>query len=105
MRFGKQQGRAFQGLLKTHPELNKLESVVLVKRRDDNREDVFTRSTAIRKTIDGLPGFRFFDFVLHAVPTPLSDLGYWMIAKLREPLFGAWADCRPELEKSPLFVD
>ena len=99
------QGKAFQRVLALHPWLGKVDSVVLVKRRPDGGEPVFVRSTAIRKLIDGLTGFRFFAFVLHVVPKPISDLGYWIFSKLREPLFGKWHNCRPELEKSPLFLD
>jgi predicted DCC family thiol-disulfide oxidoreductase YuxK len=105
IRVGKQQGTTFQRVRERFPKLGKLESVVLVKRRPGYGEEFFTRSTAIRKLIDGLPGFRIFATILHLVPTPLSDLGYWIVAKLREPLFSRWADCRPHLEKSALFVD
>ncbi len=105
MRIAKQQGATFQRVLRAHPPLTEIESVVLVQRRSDGTEEILIRSTAIRRTIDGLPAFRFFSFVLHVVPTPLSDLGYRFIARFREPLFGRWADCRPDLEKNPLFVD
>jgi predicted DCC family thiol-disulfide oxidoreductase YuxK len=105
-RFAKRQGRTFQRVAGIFPEGKKAESVVLVKRRADGREEFFLRSTAIRKLIDGLPGFRLFAFVLHVVPTPISDLGYWIVAKLREPLFGPWADCRPPIEENRgLFLD
>jgi predicted DCC family thiol-disulfide oxidoreductase YuxK len=104
-RFATRQGRTFQRVARLYPEGQKAESVVLVKRRADGREDFFVRSTAIRKLIDGLPGFRFFAFILHVVPTPISDLGYAILAHLREPLFGKWADCRPPIEKSDLFLD
>ncbi len=104
-RVGTLQGEAYKRVLALHPWLTKVDSVVLVRRQADGRELVYIRSTAIRKLIDGLPGFRFFAFVLHVVPTPISDIGYWIFSKLREPLFGRWADCRPELEKRELFVD
>jgi predicted DCC family thiol-disulfide oxidoreductase YuxK len=99
------QGKTFSRVRALHPWLGKLDSVVLVQRLPNGEEPVYVRSTAIRKLIDGLPGFRLFAFVLHLVPTPVSDLGYWIFSKLREPLFGRWHNCRPELEKSPLFID
>jgi predicted DCC family thiol-disulfide oxidoreductase YuxK len=99
------QGTTYQQVLARHPWLAKVDSVVLVTRRADGGEPVFIRSTAIRKLIDGVPGFRIFAFVLHIVPTPISDIGYWIFSKLREPLFGRWADCRPDLRKSELFLD
>jgi predicted DCC family thiol-disulfide oxidoreductase YuxK len=104
-RVGKLQGETYKRVLALHPWLAKVDSVVLVKRAANGQEPVFIRSTAIRKLIDGLPGFRLFAFVLHLVPTPISDIGYWLFSKLREPLFGRWADCRPDLEKRELFVD
>ncbi len=105
-RVGQLQGATYQRVLALHPWLRKIDSVVLVQRRADGREPVFIRSTAIRKLIDGLPGFRFFAWVLHLVPTPVSDIGYWIFSKLRTPLFGKWHDCRPDLEKNKeLFVD
>jgi predicted DCC family thiol-disulfide oxidoreductase YuxK len=75
MRIAQQQGPTFLEVRRAHPRLAEIESVVLVERQSDGTEELFLRSTAIRKTIDGLPGFRFFAFVLHVVPTPLSDLG------------------------------
>ena len=99
------QGKTFQRVRALHPELGKVDSVVLVKRLPNGEEPVFVRSAAIRKLIDGLPGFRLFAFVLHVVPTPISDIGYWIFSKLREPLFGKWHNCRPDLEKNPLFLD
>jgi predicted DCC family thiol-disulfide oxidoreductase YuxK len=99
------QGKTFPRVLALHPWLGKVDSVVLVKRLPNGDEPVFVRSAAIRKLIDGLPGFRFFTFVLNLVPTPISDIGYWIFSKLREPLFGRWHNCRPELEKNPLFLD
>jgi predicted DCC family thiol-disulfide oxidoreductase YuxK len=105
-RIAQRQGRTFQRVGAVFPEGVKAESVVLVKRRPDGHEDFFIRSTAIRKLIDGLPSFRFFALVLHVVPTPLSDLGYIIIAHLRGVLFGRWAGCRPDLmENRELFLD
>jgi predicted DCC family thiol-disulfide oxidoreductase YuxK len=100
IRFAKLQGRTFEQVLEDHPGLEERNTVVLVQRRSETREDIFVRSTAIRKIVTGLPGFRFFSWILHLVPTPISDLGYRLVALLREPLFGLWADCRPDFEKN-----
>ena len=98
IRFSKLQGQAFQRVAAAHPELDKRDTVVLLQRKPDGQEKFYTRSTAIRKTIHGLPAFRFFSFILHIVPTPIADLGYRIVANLREPLFGFWANQRPRLE-------
>jgi predicted DCC family thiol-disulfide oxidoreductase YuxK len=105
IRIATLQGPSYQRVLAAHPELRKIDSAVVLKRVPAGLEDVFIRSSAIRKVVEGLPGFRAFAFVLQVVPTPISDLGYWIFSKLREPLFGRWANCRPDLEKSPLFLD
>ncbi len=106
MRYGAKQGRTFQQLAETHPELANVDSVVLVKRRVDGNEDFLVRSAAIREVIKGLPEFRLFELILRLVPTPLSDLGYRIFSKLRTPLFGKWHHCRVPLEQDhELYVD
>ena len=105
-RFAKNEGATFLRVAQQHPKLAKIESVVLVKRRPDGKEDFFVRSTAIRKLIDGLPGFQIFFWMLNLVPTPISDLGYRIFSKLRTPLFGKWHEDRPPIENDrELFLD
>jgi predicted DCC family thiol-disulfide oxidoreductase YuxK len=106
MRFGTKQGRTFQQVAQAHPELANVDSVVLVKRRDDGGEDFLVRSAAIREVIAGLPEFRFFEVLLRIVPAPLSNLGYRIFSKLRTPLFGKWHHCRVPLEQDKeLYVE
>jgi predicted DCC family thiol-disulfide oxidoreductase YuxK len=106
MRFGTKQGRTFQRVAQAHPELAKVESVVLAKRRADGGEDFLVRSVAIRQLIQGLPNFRFFDFVLSVTPSPLADVGYRIFSKFRTRLFGKLTQCRvPSAEERHLFVE
>jgi predicted DCC family thiol-disulfide oxidoreductase YuxK len=106
MRYGAKQGRTFQQLAQLHPELADVDSVVLVKRRDDGGEDFLVRAPAIREVIKGLPKFRVFEIALNIFPTPLSNLGYRIFSKLRTPLFGKWHHCRVPLEEDKgLFVE
>ena len=106
MRYGAKQGRTFQRLAQAHPELAKVESVVLVKRCADGGEDFLIRAPAIREVIAGLPEFRFFERVLRIVPAPISNLGYRIFSKLRTPLFGKWHHCRVPLEQDKeLYVE
>jgi predicted DCC family thiol-disulfide oxidoreductase YuxK len=106
MRFGTKQGRTFQQLMQTHPELANVDSVVLVKRSKDGREDFLVRAPAVREVIHGLPEFRFFDTVLQIFPNFLSNIGYRIFSKLRTPLFGKWHHCRVPLEEDrKLFVE
>ncbi len=107
IRFGTKQGPTFQQVVvPEHPELAKVESVVLVVRRDDGREEFLVRTAAIREVIAGLKPFRFFEIVLRIFPTFLSNIGYRIFSKLRTPLFGRWSHCRVPLEEEKvLFVD
>ncbi len=106
IRFAKIQGPTFSRVARERPDLAKIESVVLAVRRPDGAENFYVRSTAIRKLIAGLPGFRIFFWVLNLVPTPISDLGYRIFSKLRTPLFGQWHHDRPPIENDrELFVD
>ena len=105
-RFGAKQGRTFQQLAQAHPELAKVESVVLLKRRENGGEEYLVRSAAIRELIQGLPEFRFFDLVLRVVPTPLADVGYRIFSKFRTRIFGKLDQCRvPSEQERALFVD
>jgi len=106
IRYGTKQGTTFQQVAQAHPELANVESVVLVSRRPDGGEDFLVRSSAIRKVIDGLPAFRFFELVLKICPTFLSDLGYRLFSKMRTLLFGPWSHCRVPIEQDrELYVD
>jgi len=106
IRFGTKQGRTFRQVAQAHPDLAKVESVLLVVRRADGGEDFLVRSAAIREVIAGLPEFRFFATMLLIFPTFLSDVGYRIFSKLRTPLFGRWHHCRVPIEEDKqLFVD
>jgi predicted DCC family thiol-disulfide oxidoreductase YuxK len=107
MRYGVKQGKTFQHLLQSHPELANVESVVLVERRADGEgENFLVRSAAIREVIKGLPEFRVFEIVLRIFPDFISDIGYRIFSKLRTPLFGKWHHCRVPLEQDKeLYVE
>ena len=106
MRYGTKQGKTFQQLLQSHPELGNVESVVLVERRANGGEKFLVRSAAIREVIAGLPEFRAFEIALQIFPAFVSDIGYRIFSKLRTPLFGKWHHCRVPLEQDKeLYVE
>jgi len=106
IRFGTKQGRTFQQIRQTRPDLAKAESVLLVLRQVDGSEDYLIRSRAIREVLKGLPEFRFFELVLQICPMFLSDIGYRIFSKLRTLLFSRWHHCRVPIEEDKqLFVD
>ncbi len=106
IRYGSQQGRTFARVIGLHPELGKGDTVVVIARQGDGSEQFLVRSLAIRTVIDGLPGFRFFDRLLHILPLPISDLGYRFISKMRGVLFGPWHGQREPIEEDQeLYVE
>ena len=58
-RFATKQGTTFQQVAATHPELAKVDSVVLAVHQADGGDDFFVRSSAIRRLIEGCRGFDF----------------------------------------------
>lgn len=106
IRFGTKQGKTFQDVARTHPEVAKVESIVVISRNGLGREDILIRSPAVRTVIEGLPGFHFFAFLLQIIPTSVCNLGYRLFSKIRTPLFGRLSQCRvPTQQERDLFVD
>ena len=106
IRYSIKQGHAFQRVLAMHPEMAKVDSVVLLTRRDDGTEEITVRSRAIRKVIAGMPRFWFFRLMLAIFPEFVADIGYRIFSKLRAPLFGKWAHCRRPIEEDrELYLD
>lgn len=105
-RFGAKQGRTFQQLAAEHPQIAKVESIVLFLRGADGGERMLVRSAAVQAAIDGLPGYGFFTTVLRLTPRPLSDLGYAIFSKLRKFIFGSQDICHVvKPEERELFLD
>ena len=102
-RFATKQGLTFQRVAAMRPDLAKVDSIVLAVHRADGGEDFLVRSAAIRELINGLPRFRILLFFLRLIPTPISDLGYRMFAKVRISIFGKLDQCRIPLESEREF--
>jgi predicted DCC family thiol-disulfide oxidoreductase YuxK len=98
IRYGVKQGTTFQRVVAAHPEVTRVDSVVLLTRRADGTEEVTVRSRAVRRVIAGLPPFWFFRLMLAIFPAFLADIGYRIFSKLRTPLFGKWSHCRRPIE-------
>jgi len=106
IRYGTKQGKTFRKIAQAHPGLANVESIVVVSRNEVGREDFLVRSPAVRIVVEGLPGFRFFAFLLQIIPTPICNLGYRIFSKIRSPLFGRLSECRvPTAQERELFVD
>lgn len=106
IRYGTKQGKTFQEVAKAHPEVANVQSIVVISRNALGHEDILVRTPAVRMVVDGLPGFRFFAFLLQIIPTPICNLGYWFVSKVRSYIAGRLSQCRvPREEERGLFVD
>ncbi|MFB6213808.1 MAG: thiol-disulfide oxidoreductase DCC family protein [Candidatus Nanohaloarchaea archaeon] len=79
-------------------DAGELETFVLV---EDGQ--AYTRSTAALRLLKGLGGgWRIAAYLLEAVPKPLRDLGYSLVARIRYLLFGRRESC---MVPSPVIKD
>ena len=101
-RFGALQSEAARPLLHRHGlSATELSSVVLI---EDGH--VYTRSTAALRIARRLPGLWPLLQVFYAVPTPLRDLVYDVIARNRYRWFGKRDACRvPTPDLRARFLD
>ena len=107
IRYGTKQGKTFQGVARAHPEVAKVDSIVVISRNGVGREDILVRSPAVRIVVEGLPAFRLFTFLLQIIPTPICNLGYRIFSKVRGAVtMGKFSGCRvPTQQERELFVD
>ena len=92
-RFGAKQGATFQRFAAAHPEAANVESIVLVRRDAEGREQVLTHSSAVREAIRDLPRYALASAILNLTPRPLAELGYAIFSKNRKRIFGSQNIC------------
>lgn len=92
-RFGAKQGATFQQVVAAHPGAANVRSVVLLRRDASGREEILTRSAAVRAAIDGLPAYRTAAAILRRTPRPLADFGYAIFSRFRKLIFGTQNVC------------
>jgi len=105
-RFGTKQGATFQQVASAFPGTRDVNSIVVLLRTREGEERILVRSAAVRTIIDGLPGFKTFNFVLKICPRFLADVGYRLLARSRKFIFGTQNECdvvKPE--QRALFLD
>jgi len=101
LRYSPLQGQTAQQLLPPHL-WQKLSTVVLLTPRRS-----WVRSGAVCRILMMLGGpWRIAGGLLWLIPSPLRDLGYVLIGKVRYRLFGKLAQCRmPTAEERSLFLN
>ncbi|HWP43063.1 MAG TPA: thiol-disulfide oxidoreductase DCC family protein [Blastocatellia bacterium] len=93
MKFAALQSEYGKAIKSSHPGLDGIDSLVLVKRAADGEQRVFVRSDAALQVASYLGGFWKLLLVLYIVPAPVRDFFYSLFAKYRYRLFGKHDSC------------
>jgi predicted DCC family thiol-disulfide oxidoreductase YuxK len=93
MRFAALQSDFGKAVIARHPELQGIDSVVVLKTSSDGREMVFVRSAAALKLAAYKGGFWKLFLAFRIVPAPLRDYLYDTFARNRYRFFGRYDIC------------
>lgn len=70
------------------------DTIVVVRGAETTTPQAFTRSAAVVALLTELPRpWPFWAGILHALPRPLRDLGYRLLARVRYRIWGQLASC------------
>ncbi len=92
MRFAALQSDYGRGVVARHPELEGVDSVVLVERAG-GAERVYVRSEAALRVAAYLGGVWRFFLLARVIPAPVRDFFYNLVARYRYRLFGKYESC------------
>jgi predicted DCC family thiol-disulfide oxidoreductase YuxK len=93
MRFAALQSDFGKAVIARHPELQGVDSVVVLETSPDGRETVFVRSSAALRMATYLGGFWKLFLAFRIVPAPLRDYLYDTFARHRYRFFGRYDTC------------
>src|SRR5262245_31044975 len=93
MRFAPLQGEFAGRVLGRYPELNGVDSLILVERSGAGAERVSARSEAVVRIGEYLGGGWIAARALRIIPRFLRDAGYDLFARFRYRLFGRMDSC------------
>jgi predicted DCC family thiol-disulfide oxidoreductase YuxK len=107
MRFAALQSDYGKAVVKRHPSLHDVDSVVFVEKQSDTGEErVFVRSHAALRIAAYLGGVWKLFFAAYVIPAPLRDYLYDLFARNRYKLFGKYDSCLlPPPEVRSRFLD
>lgn len=106
VRFAPLQGDFAARVLDRHPELRAVDSLILVEPDGSGGERVRIRSDAALALARHVGGAWRLAGVLRAVPAPLRDAAYDLVARTRYRVFGRRDACRiPEPHERARFID
>jgi predicted DCC family thiol-disulfide oxidoreductase YuxK len=105
MRFAALQSEYGKSVVSRHPELQNVDSLVLVERVNEE-EKVSTHSTGALRVAAYLGGPWKLFLIAHVVPRPVRDVLYNLFARYRYRLFGKYESCPlPSPEIRSRFLD
>jgi predicted DCC family thiol-disulfide oxidoreductase YuxK len=94
MMFAPLQGEFAAGILQRHPELRKIDSLILVENRDGAGDArVSVRSEAMLGIANYLGGPWRAAMIMKVIPSVLRDWGYDLFARHRYRIFGRFDSC------------
>jgi predicted DCC family thiol-disulfide oxidoreductase YuxK len=88
LRFAALESDFAADVLGRHPELEGVDSLVLVERRGQGDERVYVRSEALVRAVRHLGGFWRVLGAVAVLPRPLRDWAYDLVARHRYRIFG-----------------
>ena len=105
MKFAALQSEYGKSVVARHPELQQVDSLVLVERLN-GEERISTHSTAGLRIAAYLGGAWRLFLIAYLVPRPIRDLVYNLFARYRYRLFGKYESCPlPSSEVRNRFLD
>ena len=94
MRFAALQSEFGKEVIRRHPSLNGVDSVVLLERSPaDASERVYVRSGAALRVAAYLGGFWKLFLAAYIIPAPVRDFFYNLFARYRYRMFGKYDSC------------
>lgn len=107
MRFAALQSDYGKAVKARHPSLENIDSVVLLERSAQGREEqVYVRSSAALRVASYLGGAWRLLLIFRIVPSPVRDFFYDLIARYRYKIFGKHDACMmPSADVRSRFLD
>lgn len=102
LRFAPLQGATAKAVLERHPRLAGVDSIVYVRRNDDERVSV--ESDAMLDILAELGVLRLAAWAARWAPRALRDAAYRAMAKRRYRWFGRYETCRIPAAGDPRFL-
>ncbi len=106
IKFAPLQGQFGQAAKLRHPEIENVDSVIILEKMVDSSERVFVRSDAILQILHHLGGIWRLFKIAYIVPRSFRDFLYDLFARNRYKVFGKYESCMiPSPKVRARFID